>query len=146
MTVYNYKLMVSDLSNGRIMPQFYTTDPGGGTVLADAITSYSLAGTYGARYTRFDDTANLTTATTGADVSNAAYITFATAKGRKASFTIPGAAAYIYQADGETVNPAMIPDIISAATTGAICNRAGEPLVTYISGYKRRLPKRPIGT
>lgn len=72
------------------------------------------------------------------DVADAAILTFTTAIGTLVTLTLPAPKLAIFMADGATVNPSAIADIIAAALANLV-DGAGNPVTAYVAGIRRNL-------
>lgn len=64
-----------------------------------------------------------------------ARLLFEDGSGNQASITLPAPQAAIFLADGVTVDPSAIADVITSATTYLV-NSAGNVVTTYIGGVR----------
>lgn len=68
-------------------------------------------------------------------VNDNARLLFEDGSGNQASITLPAPQSAVFLADGVTVDPSAIADVISAATTYLV-NSAGNTVTTYIGGVR----------
>lgn len=80
---------------------------------------------------------NLPTTTDYTTVRITAVLIFADATGSTAKLYVPAPNTSIFLADGDTVDPTAIPDIISAAI-GTLLSGAGNPVTTFVGGIIQR--------
>lgn len=82
----------------------------------------------------------------GADVLDAACFVFATARGSQVKILALSADPSIYLSDGESVDPSngAVISFIAACNANGLSTRGGDGVVTWLRGYRVRLPASPI--
>lgn len=70
-------------------------------------------------------------------ITDWAQLVFQTSSGSLVRVTLPAPNSNIFLADGETVDPSTIVDII-AAVTGTVVDNGGNAVVSYISGVRAK--------
>lgn len=131
----------TDLSGYTVQQTFYSFDPAGALAVITQLAALSnvtgevwytaeahspVASAYPGGYQSVTDIADLTykNNTTGGSLH----------------IWVPGPTA-VFQTDGETVDPAAITSLNSAVLMNAL-TPAGDPVDTYVQGYRRTLTKR----
>lgn len=81
---------------------------------------------------------------TYASVSDKAHLVFSCLLGGLLHLDIPAPIADMFLADGETVNPAQsdVASLIGDMTGNSHCNRAGDIVMDYLGGYRKRTSNR----
>lgn len=71
-------------------------------------------------------------------VRDQANLVFQTSAGTVVTITIPAPQTAVFEADGESVDPASVAGVI-AACIGLLCDPSGNVVTSFVAGYRSRL-------
>lgn len=132
MTAYRFSGVWLDISASTTM-RYVTTNDDSGITIADALLNHSNAELL--QYWHGELFTLTTPSPTNAQyplVASIARLTFTTGLGN-VEIVLPAPQAAILNADGITVDPSMITDVISAVV-GHVVDAAGNPVTGFVSG------------